>query len=97
MEWQERGARGQRGEGGMRERRRTGSAQEGFQLRCLHSDLIWPVCLGYESLLPLGPPAVVTTFYHRLRGRVLLRVLPAPSTNTHNVNVQVKQGGGLAY
>ena len=41
------GGRGDRGDGGMRARQGKGSAQEGFQLCSLHSDLIWPVCLGY--------------------------------------------------
>lgn len=46
---------GSEGFGGMWERRRKGSAQEGFQLRSLHSDLIWPVCLGYTQRFHTPP------------------------------------------
>lgn len=52
------GMGGSVGYGGMRERRRAGSAQEGFQLRSLHSDLIWPVCLGCMSPGASTPPPV---------------------------------------
>lgn len=46
---------GKEGFGGMWERQRKGSTQEGFQLRSLHSDLIWPVCLGYTQCFHTPP------------------------------------------
>lgn len=55
--WRKRGSERESGvKRGMCARRSKGLSQEGFQLLFLHSDLIWPVCLGYRKPPSLSPP-----------------------------------------
>lgn len=82
--------RGERGQRGVWEEcargRERGSVQEGFQLRSLHSDLIWPVCLGYTQRFhkppPIPPISCPCYTSNRKRSHVMPWISPALSTNT---------------